>query len=290
MLLRIIFMNRPLPNKHYKLFLLLSFLPLLHGCVYQFLDWSIPHKGYQLLSDVPYGENERQQLDIYRSTNPTVNAPTLVFFYGGSWSSGEKKRYRFIGQAFASAGYTTVIPNYRLYPDNIFPDFIEDGAKTIRWLQDNNYTSNGVVLAGHSAGAHIAAMLALDKSYLRHQDVSDDILRAWIGYSGPYDKFNLSSKKLRRIFSLASPPSAANPINFVDETSPPALLIHGLGDRTVLAKHTQNLAAKLLASNVKVTTYYYPDNGHISVIASMADSLRDWSDAYKDTINYLSQL
>ena len=103
-------------------------------------------------------------------------------------------------------------------------------------------------------------------------------------------KFNFSSKKLKAIFSTAEPPSAANPITFVNGTSPPALLIHGLGDRTVLAKHSKNLAARLEAANVDVTTHYYVDTGHAAVVASIAEPLRAWSDAYTDTINYLDAL
>jgi len=283
-------MNRLFTTKWLLYLPLLLLLPALNGCVYKMLDWSIPKEGYQQLKDVAYGEDRRQRMDIYLPEQAKPDTPVLVFFYGGSWASGEKSRYRFVGQAFASAGYITVIPNYRVYPDNLFPDFIEDGAKAIRWLQDNNYTDNGVVVAGHSAGAHIAAMLALDSSYLTEQQVSHDTLRALIGYSGPYDKFKLSSKKLQRIFSQAQPPSSANPINFADETSPPALLIHGLGDRTVLAKHTENLAAKLTASNVDVTTHFYPETGHASIVASIAEPLRQWSDTYKDTLVYLNQL
>lgn len=278
-------------SKRIKLILALVLcLPLLNGCIYRMLDWSVPKEGYSLVEDVAYGQHGRQTMDIYVPKQAKAGAPVLIFFYGGSWSNGEKSRYRFVGQAFASAGYTTVIPNYRVYPKNLFPDFIEDGAKAVSWLKDNNYADNGVVLAGHSAGAHIAAMLALDSSFLRDQNVDPDTLRAWIGMSGPYDKFKLSSKKLQKIFSNAEPPSSANPINFVSEDSPPALLIHGLDDRTVLAQHSKNLASELSALNVNVTTHYYPDIGHASVVAGIAEPLRGWSDTYKDTLYYLNTL
>ena len=265
-------------------------LPFLSGCVYQLLDWSIPKEGYSLNADVAYGEHKRQQMDIYMPASIKPGSPVLVFFYGGSWTSGEKSRYRFVGQAFASAGYITVIPNYRVYPDNLFPDFIEDGARAIRWLQDNDYTRNGVVVSGHSAGAHIAAMIAFDKSYLDQQAVKDNTVRALVGYSGPYDEFKLTSRKLRTIFSEAEPLSVSNPINFVSERSPQALLIHGLGDRTVLARHSKNLAARLSAVDVDVTELYYPDTGHASIVASIAKPFRGWSSAYDDTLAYLMEL
>ena len=127
-----------------------------------------PRSGYTVERDLSYGPNARQRLDLYVPEGAAADAPVLVFFYGGNWQSGSKELYRFVGQAFASRGYVTAIPDYRLYPEVRYPTFIEDGALAISWLQAQPATAGGrkLFVAGHSAGAYIAAMLALDQHWL----------------------------------------------------------------------------------------------------------------------------
>ena len=61
----------------------------------------------------------------------------MVFFYGGSWSTGQKSQYAFVGAALAAHGYVAVIPDYRLYPQVRFPQFMEDGARAVAWGQQH---------------------------------------------------------------------------------------------------------------------------------------------------------
>ena len=79
--------------------------------------------------------------------------------------------YRFVGTALAARGFVVAIPDYRVYPEVRFPGFLEDGARAMRWVRDNIAEYGGdparIVVAGHSAGAHIAAMLAIDQPWLR---------------------------------------------------------------------------------------------------------------------------
>ena len=145
------FTNRSLSSAKTRLLLMLPLLSLLQGCVYSLLDLAVPDEGYRQRLTASYGADGRQQLDLYLPEQARTEAPTLVFFYGGSWSRGDRNNYRFVGQAFAAAGYRVAIPDYRVYPENLFPDFIHDGAAAVRWLQDNGYADRGVALLGHSA-------------------------------------------------------------------------------------------------------------------------------------------
>jgi pimeloyl-ACP methyl ester carboxylesterase len=115
-----------------------------------------------------YGKEQRQQLDIFMPERIVTGSPVIVFFYGGSWKRGEKGKYGFVGHSLGSKGYVTVIPDYRLYPEVTFPAFVEDGANVIAWVRQHvEQARNGVVVMGHSAGAHTAALLALDQRYLQ---------------------------------------------------------------------------------------------------------------------------
>lgn len=277
-------------HQHGRLLLMLPLLLLLQGCVYGMLDLAVPNDGYNEIITAHYGDHPRQQLDLYLPAQERADAPTLVFFYGGSWARGSKDNYRFIGQAFAAAGYLVAIPNYRVYPEHLFPDFIVDGADSLAWLEREGFADRGIVLMGHSAGAHIAAMLAYNPTYVEASGLDHKLIMALIGYAGPYADFDLSSRKLQRIFAPAKPLAVSRPINFVDQNSPVSLLIHGLSDSTVVVDHSQNLAAKLRAHGVAATTRFYQDNGHVAVVASLALPLRHWTPAFADTLDFLAEL
>ena len=92
-----------------------------------------PYDGYKLEPDVAYGIHRRQKLDIYEPLIEENEEIIIMFIYGGSWRSGERSNYRFIAQRFVSQGYTTIVPDYRLYPEIQFPAFVDDIAKAIVW-------------------------------------------------------------------------------------------------------------------------------------------------------------
>src|SRR5450432_2973104 len=85
---------------------------------------------FGLTADLTYGPLPRQKLDIYTPTAapPAAGWPVVVFFYGGSWNSGERAEYKFVGEALASRGVLTLVADYRLYPEVRYPGFLEDSA------------------------------------------------------------------------------------------------------------------------------------------------------------------
>jgi len=135
------------------------------------LSATVSSDGMTVQHDLAYGDNPRQKLDLYLpEAGSAAKRRVLVFFYGGGWDSGSKDGYLFAAKPFVDAGYVVAIPDYRLYPEVRFPAFVEDGALALRWIADNaaRFGGNGdrLYLAGHSAGAHTAALLALDARYL----------------------------------------------------------------------------------------------------------------------------
>ena len=128
-------------------------------------------QGVRKDADVAYADGQRKKLDIYRPEKMTGPAPVVMFVYGGAWAAGERWEYEFVGRAFAAAGYVTVIPDYRLFPEVVYPDFLEDVAQSMKWVEDNiaqyGGDKNRFFIAGHSAGAYNAVMVALDHSFMR---------------------------------------------------------------------------------------------------------------------------
>src|SRR5579862_822645 len=158
----------------------------------------------QLTQSIAYAGCSRHRLDVCRPRG-AVAAPVIIFFYGGAWRSGYKELYRYVGKALARRGYVAVVPDYRIYPEARYPDFVEDGARVVRWVKDNVSRFGGdpekIFLQGHSAGAHIAAMLAIDARWLREVGLEPrrDIA-GLIGLAGPYDFLPLRDEVLKVIF------------------------------------------------------------------------------------------
>ena len=244
-----------------------------------------PTGGYSVRPDLAYGTQPRQRLDLYVPDGAPADAPLLVFFYGGNWQSGSKDIYRFVGQAFASRGYVTAIPDYRVYPEARYPDFLADGAAAIAWLRDDPGIGDGrrLFLAGHSAGAYIAAMLALDRRWLGEAGCGP--VTAAAGLAGPYDFLPLTDPTLIEIFGPAGPQT--QPVHHVAPGDPPMLLATGTADTTVRPRNSVVLAERLQVVGVPAQVVEYQGVGHVGIVAALAAPLRFLAPVLDDVDGFL---
>lgn len=238
-----------------------------------------PGRSLLAQADIAYGTNPRHKLDIYRPQNARGVAPVVVFFLGGNWTTGERDGYAFVGRALASRGYVVVIPDYRLYPEVRYPDFIDDAAAAVAWTAREIARYGGdptrMFVMGHSAGAYNAAMVASDASYLARQGMQAAALRGWIGLAGPYDFIPIENPTTRPVFHFPNTPPASQPINHVGKDTPPALLIAARSDQLVNPeRNTGHMAAKLRANGVPVGEVYFDGVSHTTLVASLAAPLR----------------
>jgi len=251
------------------------------------------NRHYVLSRDVSYGDEPRQTLDVYRAAEPLPEAPLVVFFYGGGWNSGSKKSYEFVASALGKAGYTVVIPDYRLYPQETFPAFVEDGAEAFAWIVSNaaDYGADPgqIFLMGHSAGAHIAALLALDERYLQAAGTGPHSIRGLIGLSGPYDFLPLDAGYLEDVFPEPLR-EQSQPVNFVSDDAPPTLLIHGTEDRRVRIRNSESLTSALEAEGVPVELKRYEGVGHARVVAVMAPPLGFLGSTLEDCLAFMRDI
>lgn len=238
-----------------------------------------PGRDLRAEADIAYGTHARHKLDVYAPEKGGAAAPVVVFFFGGNWNSGERDKYAFVGRALASRGYVVVIPDYRLYPEVRYPDFLDDSAQAVAWTAREIARYGGdpkrLYVMGHSAGAYNAAMVALDPTYLARQGMRSSDLRGWIGLAGPYDFIPIENPDTRPVFHFPNTPQASQPINHVGKQSPPALLIAAREDKLVNpVRNTGGLAIKLRASGVPVEEIYYDSVSHTTLVASLAAPLR----------------
>lgn len=267
---------------------------LMAACSGQFwVNTLIPPWGYQRHADIPYGHDNRQTLDVYVPDHPAAGHPVVVFFYGGSWQEGNKDGYRFVGQALASRGITAVLPDYRLWPQVKFDAFVDDGAAAVAWTHRHigDYGGNAchLFVAGHSAGAQIAGLLATNGDYLSAVGLSIHDLNGFVGMSGPYDFLPIRDPVLQRIFAPKSHWPASQPIHFVDGDEPPMLLLHGGADETVLPRNTKNLAARVKDTGGDIKVKIYPGVNHVMLIAPLAAVLRFKGDELDQIADFVEQ-
>lgn len=242
--------------------------------------------GVSIVADVAYGDDPRQTLDIYRPEGDASDLPVIYFGYGGGWESGDKSDYGFVGRAFAARGYVTVIADYRLVPNVVYPAFVQDNADAIKWVQDAIGPYGGdasrLFLMGHSAGAYNVMMAALDPSY-GVEDIS-----AIVGISGPYDFYPFDVSQSRNAFGSYASPEATQPINLDLGGAPPVLLMHGEKDATVYLRNATALSQSLTEAGASVALKIYPRANHADTLTSLSMPLRWRFPVLDDALAFLT--
>ncbi|MBJ7412840.1 MAG: alpha/beta hydrolase [Phenylobacterium sp.] len=240
---------------------------------------------------VAYGPGPRQTLDVYGPRGGGGQAPVAVFFYGGSWDSGRRQDYNWVGRALASRGFVAIVADYRLYPEVRYPAFLEDGALAVKWAVQHAREYGGdpdrIVLVGHSAGAYNAVMLGLDPRYLREAGVDPAKVKAVAGLAGPYDFLPLEGAITRRTFGEAADLPATQPLAHVGKTSPAAFLATGDADTVVYPRNTAALARKLREAGVPVEERHYPGVDHIRMILALSRPLRGRAPVLDEMTDFL---
>jgi acetyl esterase/lipase len=230
---------------------------------------------YQRHPNVAYGTDPQHRLDVYVPNQaPAHLRPLVVFWHGGRWRFGDKADYRFAGAALAALGCVAVLPNYRHYPDVKMSGFMDDAAQAGHWAAAHagefGADPSRLFLMGHSAGAHMAALLTLDPRYFAAGGRAVPSVAGVIGLSGPYDFLPLLEADMQDMFGPPGNFPESQPINFVRDDAPPMLLLHGVRDDTVWPKNSRNLASALRARGVRATLKLYPKVAHADTVAAMS--------------------
>lgn len=245
----------------------------------------------RIATGLAYGPNPRQRLDLYAPSRPTGPLPLLVFVYGGGWNAGTRDEYRFAGRAFAGLGFLTAVPDYRVFPEVEFPGFVDDLGRAANWLAAHAGAHGGdparLVLAGHSAGAYNAVMLALDPGRFGARELAGRFAGV-VGLSGPYDFYPFDVKESIDAFGRTAEPERTQPVNLVTAAAPPMLLAHGEKDRKVGDYHTVRLARRLRDLGVPVVEKHYPTLSHAETVLGLARPLRQLLPVWRDVSAFLS--
>lgn len=246
--------------------------------------------------NVSFGPDSWQKLDIYAPPAHQKDLlPVIVFYYGGRWEEGSKDDYRFVGSALAAQNYIVVIADYRKYPEVKFPAFVHDAAKSLAWVDTHIGEYGGdhrsIHVSGHSAGAHIAALLTVDARYLKQEGKDrSKVIRDFVGLAGPYD-FTPDEKDLQDMFGPPSQYPQMQATTFIDGHQPPMLLLWGDKDQYVGKVNMDHIVASVRKHGGCVQTHIYPGLDHIRLIANFSwvgpadyPALSDWMNFIKNPV------
>jgi len=274
---------------------LLATLPFLAACspTLGMFDAVAPRDGgvRRVVRGAAYGPGPRQRLDLYAPTAQGGQPlPVLVFIYGGSWRNGDREDYEWLGAALAAQGFIVAVPDYRLVPDVVFPSFIEDCAAAVRWVSDHVGEHGGdpsrIVLAGHSAGAYNAIMLALAGSYLTAAGVEASNIRGAIGLAGPYDFLPFDVAATRDAFGAAPDAQLTQPVHYARQDAPPLLLLWGEDDTTVGPRNLEGLRRAQTAVGGRVETKTYPSIDHTDILLAISRPFRERAPVLADIVEF----
>ncbi len=251
--------------------------------------------GAKLIGDnIAYGTAPRQEMDIYGPESGGTDLPVFVFVYGGSWKKGKKEEYSFVGHAFASRGYVTVLIDYRLVPEVAYPTFVEDTAKSLAYVSRNIAAYGGdpdkIFIGGHSAGAYNAVTAVMDSQFLDQAGVELSQIKGVIGLSGPYDFLPLDVEATKKAFGAADDLQKTQPVNLARAGLPPFFLSTGTEDETVFPKNSKRLAKALQDENIPVTLKLYEGLDHAETLMSLTTTFRGKSSEYQDILNFMSDI
>lgn len=248
-----------------------------------------PSTTFTLTKGQRFGPGTRDTLDIYRAKNPKPDAPVLVFIHGGAWDRGSKSVYRFLAEGFTKSGYDIVLPNYRLYPDATFPNFLEDNGRAVAFTAET-FPDRPIVLFGHSAGAYNVLMLALEEKFLAKFGVKlCEKIMGVISLSAPVGVIPLEGERLLEIFPDRH---AGNDgiLNIVSTPTPPLFLGHGADDTIVHPINATLLAEKVTARGGQAKLMIYPGLKHIGPVKVLSRFYEKKSSLKSDIIHFIESL
>ncbi|MEA3488787.1 MAG: alpha/beta hydrolase [Candidatus Omnitrophota bacterium] len=236
--------------------------------------------------DVPYSRDSDplKRMDIYLPERKGSKFPVLIHFHGGGWKMGDKRQTNEHGLFYATQGILFVSVNYRLSPSVLHPAHVEDCAAAVAWVFENLHDfwgdANRVFISGHSAGAHLAALLATDPTYMQRYELHPKRFAGVI----PVDtaSFDLISRRNERLMgrmikqAFGVDPKilkSASPLyNISKENVYPEFLIPVSGNRESAVVQTKRLVDSLKSVGGEAEFLVVDNHSHREMNLGMHDA------------------
>lgn len=223
----------------------------------------------------------------------------LVFVHGGSWRRGDKDgyggAYGAMGRSLAAEGVAVAVINYRLTPEVRHPEHARDVARAVSWVYGNasryGWNAGKIVLVGHSAGAHLSSLAALDGTYLDEHGLTPAVIGGVVAVSGIYDltRLGVTGQLLfQDVFGTRNDElQSASPALRVPGKPAPFLLLYAERDFPTADYQTRRLETALDKSGGTVRSVEIPDRNHVNIIAGLG---RKGDPVREEVLRFLQEL
>ncbi|TCD12002.1 alpha/beta hydrolase [Pedobacter frigidisoli] len=242
---------------------------------------------------------EKNTLNIFYKNDSVKNKPVIIFIHGGSWSSGKKETYWWLGRNFARKGIVTVIINYPLAPNAQYEKMADDCALAVKWVKNNiaNYTASAdkIFVMGHSAGAHLGELINADPKYFQHAGIKNPIKGMILNDPFGLDLYEylMEAEKddyyydfLRTFTDKPEVWKLASPLDYVNNIKNPHLFFYGSKTYGAIKLQTPRLYEKLKANNIPVEIREIKGKSHVPMISQM---IFGGNDLYKDIVEFINK-
>lgn len=239
-----------------------------------------PLRGVAAHPDLAYLRDglDKHALDVF---SPHVGAgrPVFIFVHGGGWTDGDRRNYAFIARAIAAEGIVVVVPSYRLWPTTDAAGMAADIGAATAWtfahIRDYGGDPRHVVIGGHSAGGHLAALVAFDSRYRHDAGATADRLAGVALLSGVYDLRTPNFTDDALFGTTLKRRTELSPVMYVAEDEPPVFAVCASQDGPGACRNRDRLAAVISEAHARVRSFDARDRTHISEIVNMADRVDD---------------
>lgn len=225
---------------------------------------------HHFIKDIPYGDLPRERLDVFPSDEP--NSKTLVFIHGGYWQMFNKASFHFIAGAFHAHHVTTVFINYPLAPTATIDQITASCRKAMLWLHQNIGEFNGdpdqLFVAGHSAGAHLAAML-MEKDWV--QNNAAHFIKGIVALSGVFNLAPIMLTANNAVLNMTEEMVKRNsPAELIPTNTCPLLLFVGEDETDEFKDQSMELYNKWKDKNNNISLMQLPGIHHFSIPETLA--------------------
>lgn len=239
------------------------------------------------------------QLNVYYDTDLTKNRDVLLFIHGGSWSSGKKETYWWLGRNFARKGLVAVTINYGLAPDQQYEGMANDCAAAVKWVSQHISAYGGnperIFLMGHSAGGHLAELINADPQYFHHAGFTGKIAGVILDDAFGLDMNEYLSKAekddnyynfLRTFSTEEATWTKASPLNYLSNVKNPQLIFYGEKTYPAIQIQSERMNDLLLKAGVKSEMHVIKNKKHVGMISQM---IFGWNSLYKTILEFIKQ-
>ena len=238
--------------------------------------------------DVPYGDDYWQKVDFYLPDEDAGGGlPVLCFIHGGAWRHGYKEWMGFMAPPVIRHPAVFVSVSYRLAPDTKFPDIAEDCFDALALVHRTVVQFGGdadrIFIGGHSAGAHLAALVTLRRDRARARGLPDDVIKACFPVSGLYD-LGANAEIAGGVLEIVRPlmfddpddSEAASPLNFVAGNTTPFFVTYGSDDLPEVLTSSERFIDLLAGQPGPVESHIWSGYNHFDASEGLADDENVW--------------